>query len=59
MKRTLILSQDSNNYYYMVLEDGKQVKEGQEEWGDYEDCTDELIKDLQEQNGTFDYIYWI
>lgn len=59
MKRTLILTQDSCNYYYIILENGKEVKRGEIEWGDYEDDTDVLIKDLQKENSVFDFIYWI
>lgn len=59
MKRTLILSKDSCNYYYIILEDGEKVKEGHEEYSDYENCTEELINDLEGQNGKCDFIYWI
>lgn len=59
MKKTLILSKDSCNYYYMVLENGEQTSNGTKDWCEYEHDTDSLIKDLQEEYGIFNFIYWI
>lgn len=59
MKRTLIVSADSCKYYFIVLEDGREVNRGDVDWCDFENDADGLIDTLKKENGEFDYIYWI
>lgn len=59
MKRTLILSLDSCEYYYIILENGEKVRQGSFGWHEFENDADALISRLKEENGELDYIYWI